>query len=240
VKALVTGGASGLGEEITRALAAITNAHVTFTYCRSSEKAKQLAAELPNVRAIACDFFQPQEVASVAASIDAWEIDVLVHNATTGMQNKHFHKLDPVVFATNFQVNVSPVIVLSQAAIAAFRKRRRGRIITILSSVLVNRPPVGMSEYTASKAYLHSLAKSWAVENAAFGILSNCVSPSVMHTNLIRDVDERVLSELAAEHPLKRLVSPQEVAETVAFLAGPASAHINGANLILNAAADLC
>lgn len=229
-----------MGEEITRALAAMPNSHVTFTYRSSSQRANQLEEELQNVRAVACDFSLAQDVATVAASIATWDIDVLVHNATSGMQNKHFHKLDPARFVENFQVNVMPVILLSQSAIAAFRKKKRGRIITILSSALVNRPPVGMSEYAASKAYLHSLAKSWAVENAVFGITSNCVSPSVMRTNLIRDVDERVLEELVAAHPLKRFLGPREVAETVAFLAGPASAHINGTNLILNAAADLC
>ena len=237
MRALVTGGASGLGEAITRALAALPGASVRFTYHHSAEAAARLEAELPDAKGIRCDFTSESDQAALAEAIKALDLDVLVHNAITGLQAKHFHKRPGADFLTGFQDNVMPVIRLTQAALAGFRAKRSGRIITILTSYLINRPPIGMSEYVAAKAYLHSLAKSWAVENAALGITSNCVSPSFMETRLARETDSRVLETLAERHPLKRLLSPGETAGTIAFLAGPASAHINGVNIAINAGA---
>jgi 3-oxoacyl-[acyl-carrier protein] reductase len=240
MKALVTGGASGFGAAITRALVTLPGADVIFTYCRSEENARALAAEFPNARAVKCDFSQDEDLAALIEGMAGWDLDVLVHNATVGGTNKrHFHKSDPADFARGFLANVMPVVRLTQSALSTFRRKKSGRIITVLTSYLINRPPVGMSEYVAAKAYLHSLSKSWAVENAAFGVTSNCVSPSIMVTNLTRDVDERVLEALVDNHPLKRLLTPAEAAIAVAFLAGPASVHINGVNLVLNAASDV-
>lgn len=239
MRALVTGGASGLGEAITRALAALPGASVRFTYHHSSEAAARLESELPDAKGIRCDFKSDADQAALAEAIGTLDLDVLVHNAITGLQSKHFHKLPAADFLRGFNDNVMPVVRLTQAALPGFRSKRSGRIITILTSGLINRPPTGMSEYVAAKAYLHSLAKSWAVEYAAFGITSNCVSPSFMETRLTQDRDSRVVEALAGQHPLKRLLSPAETAGTVAFLAGPASAHINGANIVINAAADI-
>jgi 3-oxoacyl-[acyl-carrier protein] reductase len=239
VRALVTGGASGLGEAITRALAALPSAHVTFTFCRSAEGAAALQGELSNVEPLHCDFSRAADVDALAARIPGLELDVLVNNATSGLAEKHFHRTPVEDFARGFQVNVLPVVQLTQAAIQAFRKRRAGRIITVLTSYLIDKPPTGLSEYVAAKAYLHSLAKSWAAENAAMGITSNCVSPSLMQTGLTSNVDARVLETTVSEHPLRALLSPADAASAVAFLASSASAHINGINLVLNAAVHI-
>ena len=95
-----------------------------------------------------------------------------------------------------------------------------------------------MSEYVASKNYLLSLSKSWATENAKFNISANCISPSMMLTNLTSDTDERIVEEMQNAHPLKKLITPVEVAESINYLIN-ASQQINGTNMIMNAAADI-
>jgi 3-oxoacyl-[acyl-carrier protein] reductase len=135
-------------------------------------------------------------------------------------------------------MNVYPVVKLTQQFIADSRKRKSGKIITILSSGIINKPPLGWSEYIANKAYLHSMAKSWAVENVSFGITSNCVSPSFMQTNLTKQTDKRIVELMISDNPHKRLLTEVEVAEAVSFLV-TASPHINGSNLIINAAQDI-
>lgn len=239
MKALVTGGASGLGEAITRALAAVPGSFVNFTFCKSFESAARLKQDLANVAGIRCDFSRAEDLEALTASIPSLDLDVLVHNAYTGLVEKHFHKLAPADFERGFLLNIVPVIRLTQAVLKGFRTNKQGRIITILTSYLLNKPPTGMSEYVAAKAYLHSLAKSWAAENAAFGITSNCVSPSLMETNLVKDVDARVLEALVQDHPLKCLLTPDEAAQAVVYLAGPAARHVNGINLVLNAGANV-
>jgi 3-oxoacyl-[acyl-carrier protein] reductase len=235
---LVTGGASGLGEAITKTLAQNAGDKIYFTYNKSAEKSAQTQKDFPNTTGISCNFEDEQSLDKLIKHLPELKINVLIHNAFTGFEKKHFHKLPPDYFLNNFKKNIVPVIRLTQEAITLFRKEKFGKIITILSSVVINKPPVGWSEYTAQKNYLLSLSKSWAVENAAFNITANTVSPSFMQTSLTRDTDERILEEMTQQHPLKKLLSLEEVAETVFFLTH-CSQQINGTNSILNAASDI-
>jgi 3-oxoacyl-[acyl-carrier protein] reductase len=235
---LVTGGASGLGGSITRKLAAIPGNKVYFTFNQSAEQAAELESELPQAKAIICDFRSNADVESLCSLFSEYEIDVLVNNALTGMTKKHFHKTSPSVFQDSFHLNVLPTLQITQQAILSFRKKKFGKVITILTSYLANHPPIGLSEYVANKAYLESMSKSWASENAAYNITSNCISPSMMLTQLTRDLDERVVEEIINAQPLGRLVTPEEVADVVAFLTG-ATQQINGINMLVNGGADV-
>lgn len=230
---LITGGASGLGEAITRKLASVPNNNVYFTFNRSADKAKNIVNDFPLTRAIACNFSHPDDLMYLLAKIPEFNLDVLVNNALPGMIKKHFHKITPDAFLDSFKLNVLPTLRITQQAILEFRKKKYGKIITILTSYLANRPPTGLSEYVANKAYLESLNKSWAVENANFNISANCISPSMMRTHLTDDVDERVIEDIVSKHPFGSLVTPKEVADTVCFLV-EATQHINGVNLLMN------
>jgi 3-oxoacyl-[acyl-carrier protein] reductase len=90
----------------------------------------------------------------------------------------------------------------------------------------------------ANKNYLLSLSKSWAVENARHRITSNCISPSFMETDFTATTDARIIEQIKEAHPLKTLVTPDEVADAVLFFCH-CSIHINGVNLPINAAEDL-
>jgi 3-oxoacyl-[acyl-carrier protein] reductase len=236
---LVTGGASGVGEAITRRLAANGANAVWFSYCSSAAKARELEQTFPNAHAIRCDFKEPTDLSVLLKKMDEISLDVLVNNAlSVSIAKTHFHRTGIDVFRQGFSHNILPTIEITQKAIGGFRKKKSGRIITLLTATLLGKPPAGYSEYTAAKAYLHSLAKSWASENAAFGITSNCISPSYMATRLTSDTDERIVEEMVSRHPLKRLLTPAEVAEAVEFYVN-APAQINGTNLIINAASEM-
>lgn len=236
---LLTGGASGLGEAITKTLARNLNDTVHFTYCHSADMAKNMESKFPNTRAIKCNFHDSSDVEKLALEIPERDIHVLINNAfTTEISGKHFHKITLETFEDSFRFNVMPTIKITQAAIELFRKKKSGKIITILSSYVVNKPPVGCSDYVAIKAYLASLNKSWANENANFNITANCVSPSFMQTAMTAGTDTRVLEQLTESHPLRKLLTVEETADTVAFLVY-GSSQINGANIIINSAADV-
>lgn len=235
---LITGGASGLGEAITRSLAQDKTNKVYFTYYSSVEKAQALEKANANIVAVKCDFRDNASVLELKNKLAEYDIDALINNALTGLQKKHFHKTDPEVFLSGFRNNVLPTIHITQAAINHFRKKKFGKIITILSSYIINKPPTGLSEYVATKEYLHALSKSWATENASFNITANCISPSFMQTQLTNDTDERIVEEMQKNHPLKKLLQPEEVAGAVSFLLN-ATQQINGTNLVINAASDI-
>lgn len=235
---LITGGASGLGTAITECLCRNNNHKVYITYNKSEKKAKELESLFPNLKTLHCDFEKEHSIAGLLNKIDEYGIEVLINNAFTGLQTNYFHKMDPEYFIENFRKNILPVIKITQACILRFRKQKQGKIITILSSYIINKPPIGMSEYVAEKNYLLSLSKSWAVENAKFNITSNCISPSTLQTGLTQDTDERIIEEMINSHPLKKMLSLEEVAQTVEYFVS-ASQQVNGTNFIINAASDL-
>lgn len=238
MKILVTGGASGLGKEITSLLADKKDSVVYITYNKSVEEARAICSNHSNVHSIKCDFSNPDDLKKLTEKINEIELDILINNALGSFKKNHFHKLPPDSFVESFTNNILPVILITQNCILKFRKQKDGRIINILSSAIINTPPIGWSEYVAKKNYLLSLSKSWAVENAAFNITSNCISPSFMQTALNADIDDRLVEQMVQSHPFKKLLTPKEVADSVLFLC-TCSKHINGINLVMNAAENI-
>ncbi len=236
---LITGGASGLGEAITKKIAESESNKIYFTYKSSIDKAKFIEESFSNCTGLKCDFTLPEEVEGLAGKIDEMDIDVLINNAISApITIKHFQRTDISVFRDGFLLNVLPLIQISQKAISHFRKRKFGKIINILSSYLVNVPPPGLSEYIAAKSYVASLSKSWASENSKFNVTSNSVSPSFMLTNLNSGTHERIVEDMKNNHPLKTLLTIEETADAVNFLVN-SSQQINGINLIINAGTDI-
>lgn len=230
---LLTGGASGLGKAIAEHLASSGSHRLWITYCRSESAARKLEETFAHLQAIRCDFSDPASVDSLLERLPSLELDGLVNNALSGWTVKHFHKLKPEELREGFERNVLPVVRLVQAALKGFRRKRFGRIVTVLTAALYERPPIGWSEYLAGKAYLWAMSRSWAVENASFGIAVNCVSPGFLPTDMHAEDDPRLVEEWRRQMPLQRFVEPREVARAVAFLLeGPAS--LNGENLLLN------
>ena len=236
---LITGGASGLGKSITKILAEDENNFVYFTYSKSISNAQQLKKEFKNTKGIQFNFEDEEAVKLSSEKINELDLDVIIHNAYSGEYLKnHFHKIDSNDFLTDFKVNVLPVIEITKAAITNFRKKKSGKIITVLTSALVDIPPVGSAVYTANKAYLEKLTQVWAHENARFNITSNSVSPAFMETAMTNSIDERVKEQIIESNPLKRLLTTEEVAKAIQFLVNDTT-QINGKDFLINAGSTL-
>jgi len=233
---LITGGGSGLGEAITRRLARDSAGRIYFTYNKSEETAKAIEAEFENTTAVKCDFTNDASLKSLVDLISRLDISVLINNAWSGgFIDTYFHKTPVADFISGFNQNIVPTIALTQAAISVFRKKKHGKIITILTSALVNTPPIGSSVYVANKACLAELTKIWATENVKYNITSNSISPSFMLTGFTASIDERLIEQMAGNRPL---LTPAEVAESVVFLIN-ATQQTNGVNLVINSADNI-
>jgi NAD(P)-dependent dehydrogenase (short-subunit alcohol dehydrogenase family) len=233
---LLTGGTSGLGEAI--ALKLSENHKVWFTYYKSIDKANILENKSSNLKAIKCDFTNSESIHELTEFISGSDLDILINNAMTGFEKNHFHKLSPDYFKISFEENILSAIKITSAVIKVFRRKKSGKIITILSSVLNEHPPIGWSEYLAQKSYLKSLTRSWAAENVRYGIVSNTVSPSFMLTGLHSKVDEREIQLMEERHPLGKLLEPAKVAEAVLFFV-QATEYINGVDMVINSAENV-
>lgn len=229
---LLTGGASGLGLEIFQTLSREGH-HVFFTYNHSIDQALKNIIEYPNSKKIHCDFRSPTSVDNLVMQIEGLDIDVLINNALPVIKAIQFQKTKIDALAESFNEVVIPVLKISQACIGKFRKKRRGRVISILSSYLVNKQPIGYSEYVANKAYIRSMSRSWVIENSKFGIVVNCISPSIMRTPLNHEIDERLLENLESTNPFGHLLTISELAEIVEFLIR-SPVQLNGCNLVID------
>lgn len=236
---LVTGGSSGLGKAIVEKLAKDIRNTVYFTYNKHADTSELIAGLYSNVHSKQCDFSDKGSIENLLSSLGDWDLDVLIHNAYAGKaEGVHFHKQNVTEFQNSFEINVLPVILITQKALETFRKKKSGKIVTILTGYLFNQPPTGYSLYASNKAYLWQLSKSWGKEYIRYGITSNCISPDFMETELTRDTDERVVDRMRSEHPLKRLLTTDEVANCVRFLVD-ASSQINGVNIPVNAGKNI-
>jgi NAD(P)-dependent dehydrogenase (short-subunit alcohol dehydrogenase family) len=231
---LITGGSSGLGRAVVRLMAADQEHRVYFTYNRGRENALSLTGAFPNVHALEADFSRPEHIEKLLESMDAMDPEVLVNNAYAGSpQGVHFHKTDPEDFLSSFKNNLIPTIRISGKALLIFRKKKFGKIINVLSSALLNTPPAGYSVYAANKAYLWELSKAWNKEYAQYNITSNCIAPGYMTTDFAQ-ADERMVEQMRLNHPLKKLLSPEEAAELVKFLI-LSPQQLNGVTIPINA-----
>lgn len=233
---LITGGTSGLGKATVELLAKDSH-QIWFSYLETEEftqVARQMMEQYGNVKAVPLNFCVEESVDSFCEQMKEWDIDVLVNCTYVGKpQTTYFHKIAPEEFMKAFQNNILPTVKITQTAIRGMRKREYGKIINIISESIIGLPPAGYALYAANKAYLMELSNVWNKEYVRYNITSNCILPAYMKTNFA-GLDERLQEQMELDHPLNKLLTPEEVAVTIKFFVD-ASQQINGVKLPVNA-----
>ena len=127
-----------------------------------------------------------------------------------------------------FQVNFFSILKLVRAMVKIFIKNKKGSIINI-SSNAATECDAGRSIYAASKSALNSFTKCLSKELGPFNIRVNAVSPGLTNTKMIeKNLNKKILEETIKKIPLKRIASPDEIANVVLFLASEMSSYVNG------------
>jgi len=235
-RAVVTGGASGIGAATARALAAV-GAHVVVADL-DGEAAARLAAAIDG-EAWQVDLSRPAELDDLAL-----EADVLVNNA--GVQTvSPLEEFDPARWRFIVDLMLVAPFQLVRAALPGMYERGWGRVVNI-SSVHGLRASPYKSAYVAAKHGLEGLSKTVALEGGAKGVTSVCINPSYVRTPLVErqiadqarvhgigedEVVERIMLE---ESAIKRLVEPEEVADLVVWLTGDTAAMVTGASYTMD------
>ena len=228
--AVVTGASGGIGRVVALRLAA-DGVAVVVGYAGNQEAAEKVVAEIAagGGRAVAAAADVADETA-VAAMFDTAEqefggVDVVV-NAAGRMALAPIAELDLAVLDSLHRTNVRGTFVVAQQA--ARRVRAGGSIVAFSTSVLALAFP-GYGAYAASKGAVEALPMILARELRGRDVTVNAVAPGPTATDLFLDgKDEETIGRLAAQPPLERLGTPQDIAEVVAFLASPAGHWVNG------------
>jgi 3-oxoacyl-[acyl-carrier protein] reductase len=228
---LVTGGSRGIGKAIALKLAQF-GANVAITYARSKDAADEVVREMKEkgvqaraYQADAVDLGKAEEV--VTDIVNDWgSLDILVNNAGITKDNLIL-RMDENSWDDVIQTNLKSVFNYSKAVVKPMMRARGGSIINI-SSVVGISGNAGQSNYAASKAGIIGFTKSYAKELASRNIRANVVAPGYITTEMTENLSEKVLESIKKETPLGRPGEPDEVSNTVAFLASPLSSYITG------------
>ncbi|MGV0625268.1 SDR family NAD(P)-dependent oxidoreductase [Mycolicibacter minnesotensis] len=225
--ALVTGGTSGIGLESARLLAR-SGAAVIITG-RSRDRGAAAVAELgAGVRFVRADLADLDSVRALVRQCgDA--VDIVVNNAAS-FPGALTVEQDVASFTATFDTNVRGAYFLVAALVPGMLRRGRGSIVNVTSMVAFKGVP-GASSYSASKAALESLTRTWATEFGPGGVRVNSVAPGPTATAGVAAEWGEVNEQLGRTLPLGRVADAAEIAEAVLFLASPRSSFITGSTL---------
>lgn len=240
---LITGGARGLGESITRAFAK-NGAKVVINFLRSKDSADALVAEVGADRALAvgADVTDPEAVAALFDSAREHfgsPITTVVNNALVdfSFNGDARPKADTIGwsdFDAQLRGSVAAALHTTQAALPGMREAGFGRIITIGTN-LVQNPVVPYHDYTAAKAALLALTRTLSADLGPEAITVNMVSGGLLRTTDASSATPDAVFDLIADStPLRRVTTPQEFADAVLFFASPWSRAVTGQNLVVD------
>ena len=227
---LVTASTRGIGLAIVKKCTQ-EGARV-YMAARDMERAKEITNTLEGVKCVYNDATKPETFTTMVEDVvqDAGHIDVLVNNFGTSNPGKDldFANTDPQVFLDTVNLNLRSVFMASQTAAKHMMAHGGGSIINI-SSVGGLVPDISQVAYGTSKAAINYLTKLIAVQEAKHRIRCNAVLPGMTATDAVEKNLTEEFKELFLRHiPLKRMGTPEEIAEAVVYFASDESAYTTG------------
>ncbi|MBN2206664.1 MAG: SDR family oxidoreductase [Candidatus Aminicenantes bacterium] len=244
-KALITGGSRGIGRAAA-ILFARAGCDVAISFRNRGEAAAAVRDEVARLGRECLEFqaeisSEPDVRAMIEGCRAAWgRVDILVNNAGIWTYGE-MGAMPKAVWDETMRVNLDGVYLATNAVVPLMKARGRGAIIHVSSTAAV-RGEAFHSHYAASKAALHALTKSLAVELAAFGIRVNAVAPGWVDTDMCEETFAVPGARAKIEEtiPLGRVPPPEDIAGPIVFLASDLARHITGEILNVNGGSVLC
>jgi len=238
--ALVTGASSGIGAATASVLADL-GAIVALGYHQNEEGANQVLDQIMKeggkALAICADMRRAADISSLVkrATDELGPIDILVNNAGSLVQRQAIRELTQERWSEIINLNLTSVMLCSQAVATSMIERKRGAIINIVSIAGRTGGGPGAAAYSVAKGGLITFTKSLAKELAPYGVRVNAISPGVIDTPFHQVFSTpEMIRNFVTTIPLGRVGTPLECAKVIAFLASDASSYIVGETIEVN------
>lgn len=230
---LVTAASSDVGGSIIRKIAQNYD-FVLAHYNSSLGVIEKLQEEFgKKIVPIQADFSNSDSVEKMISKIEELDLspDHIVHLASQRYSVQRFSKESAETFESAYKISVLSIVKILQAFLPKLAKQKSGKVVFMLSDVVLNMPPKYQSCYSTTKYALLGLMKNLAVEYADKGICVNAVSPDMIETKFLKDLPRLLVEKNAESNPLGRNLTPQDVAGAFDYLLGAGADCVNGVNL---------
>jgi len=237
--ALVTGGAQGIGFEITRAFLESGARVAVWDYSDGALEAAKAELKKYGEKALfqKVDVSKSSSCAEAAAALP-FQLDILVNNAGI-TRDKSFKKMTDQEWDAVIATNLSGVFHVTKATLEKFNPASTSRRIVNISSIVGLFGNFGQTNYAAAKAGVIGMTKTWARELARSGFTVNAIAPGFISTKMTESMPPEVLQGMAAKVPLQRLGKTSDIANACLFLSSDAAGYISGTVLSVDGALTL-
>jgi 3-oxoacyl-[acyl-carrier protein] reductase len=233
--AIVTGGARGIGKTTALIFAQEGATVIIWDMVDAGfELEKELGEAGLSVSFMKVSVTNPDELQNAAETViqQYGKIDILINNAGI-TRDRSLLKMSHEEWQQVIDVNLTGVFNCTKAVIPYMVEKQYGRIICT-SSVVGITGNFGQTNYSATKAALIGMVKTWAKELGKFNITANAVAPGFIRTEMTAQMPEEVQKQMIAGIPLKRMGTAEDIAHAYLYLASDEAGYINGHTLSVN------
>jgi len=237
---VVTGSGRGIGAAIAKRLAT-DGCKVVVNYRRDEARAQETVESIASAGGIATSFkadvSEPDGAAAlIAHTVETFgTVDALINNAGAPTDPRPLNQTTWADMDIHLATNLRGSFFCVQETLPGMIERGFGRIVNITSQAAYGTPPWPKATgYVVAKAALAAFTRCLALEAGPKGITVNAVAPGMTETDMVADISQRSKMALAAQAPLRRLVTVDEIADVVSFLIGPGAASVTGQTIHLD------
>ena len=231
---LITGANGGIGFEVARLLAE-QKANLTLLYHENQQQLENFSTPGQQLEIKKVDLANEKELNNTITSIlQNHPIDIFIHSPAYPIQHRDIMNTTWNDFQKQIDLQTKSFLQISKLIIPQMKSQKFGKIISILTSYVVGKPPNGIANYVVGKYSLFGLTKCMAGELGSFGIRANSVSPSMVDTPLTDPLPNKLKEITKSQIPLEnRLAEPTEVAGVILFLCRNDANYITGENILV-------
>jgi 3-oxoacyl-[acyl-carrier protein] reductase len=229
---LIIGASSDIGLNLIKNISddALILAHYNSSEERLLELSKNINNKLVTLKA---DLLIEDEINELLHTIEfKYGIpNKIVHLAANKVENIRFKDVSWSDFEKDINISLKSAVLILNRFLPKMAKQKRGKVLIILSSYVLGVPPKALSHYTSIKYAMLGLVKSLASEYADKNIQINSVSPSMIDTKFLDNINNKFIELNAYNHPLKRNARVEEVTSIIKMLLSEESDYLNGVNI---------